>query len=96
MHWADHTAQRLAERGDKHVIATGITPSGHIHVGNMREVLTGDMLRRACEDAGLDTELIYIADTADPLRKVYNFLDDSYQQYVGHQLATIPLSLIHI
>ncbi len=90
MHWADHAAQRLAERGDKHVIATGITPSGHIHVGNMREVLTGDMLRRACEDAGLDAELIYIADTADPLRKVYNFLDDSYQQYVGHQLAAIP------
>ena len=90
MHWADHAAQRLAERGDKHVIATGITPSGHIHVGNMREVLTGDMLRRACEDAGLDAELIYIADTADPLRKVYSFLDDSYQQYVGHQLAAIP------
>mgnify|MGYP001200256481 CR=1 FL=1 len=90
MHWADFAAQRLAERGNDHVIATGITPSGHIHVGNMREALTGDMLRRACSDAGLNAELIYIADNADPLRKVYSFLDDSYSQYIGHPLANIP------
>ncbi|MDP7202985.1 MAG: lysine--tRNA ligase [Candidatus Poseidoniaceae archaeon] len=90
MHWADFAAQKLAERGSDHVIATGITPSGHIHVGNMREALTGDMLRRACSDAGLNAELIYIADNADPLRKVYSFLDESYSQYIGHPLANIP------
>jgi lysyl-tRNA synthetase class 1 len=47
MHWADFAASRLAQRGDSHIIATGITPSGHIHVGNMREVLTGDKIGRA-------------------------------------------------
>ena len=91
MHWADVIAERLAERGDSHVMATGITPSGPIHVGNMREVLTADMVVRACERIDLKAELVYIADSADPLRKIYPFLDeDVYSEYVGHSLATIP------
>lgn len=35
-------------------------------------------------------EFIFIVDSADPLRKVYPFLDDSYEQYIGHQLGNIP------
>jgi len=84
-------AQRLADISDHHVIATGITPSGPIHVGNMREVLTAELVHRACLDIGLDAELIYVADDADPLRKVYPFLDqDTYAPYVGHMLAETP------
>ena len=91
MHWADVIADRLAEIGDTHVIATGITPSGPIHVGNMREVLTADIITRACEDRGLKAEMIYIADDADPLRQVYKFLDKSvYSDLVGQSLADIP------
>ncbi|HHZ74238.1 MAG TPA: lysine--tRNA ligase [Candidatus Poseidoniales archaeon] len=91
MHWADVIAERLAEQGDSHVVATGITPSGPIHVGNMREVLTADLVVRACERIGVDAELIYIADTADPLRKVYPFLNEQeYGQHVGKALATLP------
>ncbi len=91
MHWADVIAQRLADRADSHVIATGITPSGPIHVGNMREVLTADLVRRACERIGLKAELVYVADSADPLRKVYPFLDEEvYAEHVGRPLATIP------
>ena len=91
MHWADSVAENLAKRGDHHIIATGITPSGPIHVGNMREVVIADMITRACEDQGLRAELVYIADTADPLRKVYPFLDqETYQPHVGKSLAEIP------
>ncbi|HID47680.1 MAG TPA: 4Fe-4S dicluster domain-containing protein, partial [Methanococcaceae archaeon] len=35
------------KRGNKHTIATGITTSGHIHIGNLREMLTADAVRRA-------------------------------------------------
>ncbi len=90
MHWADVIAQQLLETGTHHRIATGITPSGHIHVGNMREILTGDLLHRAIRDAGGDSTLLYLGDTFDPLRKVYPFLDKSYQQYVGMPLSEIP------
>lgn len=91
MHWADVIASRLAEQGDNHIIATGITPSGPIHVGNMREVLTADLVARACEKIGINVELVYVADTADPLRKVYPFLDpEVFSEHVGRSLATIP------
>ncbi|MCK4717595.1 MAG: lysine--tRNA ligase, partial [Thermoplasmata archaeon] len=66
------------------------TPSGHIHVGNMREVLTGDSIYRSCLDLGLPAKLIYLGDDMDPLRKVYPFLDDSYQEHIGKPLFEIP------
>ena len=90
MHWADFAAQTLSQRGDKHIIASGITPSGEFHIGHLREILTGDMITRACKNAGLDAEFVFIVDSADPLRKVYPFLSDEYEQYIGCALATIP------
>ena len=90
MHWSDVMAQRLAERGDKHIIATGITPSGEFHIGHLREILTGDMITRAARKAGLDAELVFVVDNADPLRKVYPFLDEAYEAFIGHQLGNIP------
>ncbi len=90
IHWADKIAEELLERGDRHRIATGITPSGHIHVGNLREMLTADAVRRAIEDKGGKAEIVYIADTFDPLRKRYPFLPEEYENYVGMPLSEIP------
>ena len=90
MHWADFAAQTLSQRGGKHIIASGITPSGEFHIGHLREILTGDMITRACKNAGMDAEFVFIVDSADPLRKVYPFLSNKYEQYIGCALATIP------
>ena len=82
MHWADVVAEKLLKDGKRHVISSGITPSGPIHLGSMREILTADAIVRAVNDKGGKAELIYIADNADPLRKVYPFLDSSiYNKY---------------
>ncbi len=89
-HWADVVADEVLKRGNKHLVATGITPSGHIHIGNMREVVTADVAYRALLDKDTEAEFIYIADTYDPLRKVYPFLDESYAQHVGKPLSEIP------
>ena len=94
MHWADSIAKALTHRADKHVIASGITPSGEFHIGHLREILTSDIIKRACWNdiikTGVEAEFVFFVDDADPLRKVYSFLDDSYEQYIGHQLANIP------
>ncbi len=90
IHWADVIATNVLERGKKHVIATGITPSGHIHIGNMREVVTADAVDRALKNKGADTRVIYIADTYDPLRKAYPFLPDDYALHVGKPISEIP------
>ncbi|MHC1570702.1 MAG: lysine--tRNA ligase [Methermicoccaceae archaeon] len=90
VHWADVVAGELMKRGDEHVVACGITPSGPIHVGNMREVLTADLVYKALVDAGAHARLLYIADTFDPLRKRYPFLDPSFEEHVKKPLSRIP------
>lgn len=87
MHWADVFADKL--QGDQ-VISTGISPSGPIHVGNMREILTGDITHKAVLEKGLRSRFIYLADDIDPLRKRYPFLDEKYEEYVGMPLYRIP------
>jgi len=90
MHWADVQAKKLAPKADHHVLATGITPSGPIHIGNMREVLTTDAIYRALIKQGVNAEFIYIADDFDHLRKVYPYLPDSYEEFVGKPISEIP------
>lgn len=89
-HWADVLAKNLLLRGKKHTVASGITPSGPIHIGNMREVVTADTVYKALLDTGADAHLIYIADTFDPLRKVYPFLSKDFETHVGKPLSEIP------
>ena len=52
-HWADIAAVRIVKsRGEdkeKFVVASGITPSGKVHIGNFREVITVDLVARAFE-----------------------------------------------
>ena len=51
--WADEIADRIIkERGKKkqYVCASGITPSGIVHIGNFREVITTDLVVRALRD----------------------------------------------
>jgi lysyl-tRNA synthetase class 1 len=72
-HWADIAARRVV---DAHpdtspiVVAAGITPSGVVHVGNFREVMTVDLVARALRDQGIDVRFIYSWDDFDVFRKV--------------------------
>ena len=90
MHWAHVLAQELLKQKRTQVLATGITPSGPIHIGNMREVLTTDAVYRSLIAEDANVEFIYIADDFDHLRKVYPFLPDSYEQYIGRPISEIP------
>ena len=90
MHWADYTAKRLSDEYESQVIASGITPSGEFHIGHLREILTAEMIHRACLDADIKSEYIFIVDSMDPLRRVYSFLSEDYQKYIGFPLVNIP------
>lgn len=72
-HWADLAAAKtLAAHPSADVItvAAGITPSGVVHVGNFREVITVDLVARALRDRGARVRFIYSWDDFDVLRKV--------------------------
>ena len=90
MHWAEVLAEELLKEEKKHVLATGITPSGPIHIGNMREILTTDAVYRCVKEKGGEAELIYVADDFDHLRKVYPYLPKTYEKYVGMPISEIP------
>jgi lysyl-tRNA synthetase class 1 len=90
-YWADRIADQAAQKGGQHLVSTGITPSGDIHIGNMREILTGDAIFRALSERGVECRFNYIADNSDPLRRVYPFLDKAiFEQHVGKPLCDIP------
>jgi len=89
-HWADVVADKIIRAGRPPVVSTGISPSGEIHIGNMREVLTGDAVFRALQDRGINAGFNYVADNFDPLRKVYPFLEpEVYGPLVGRPLSEI-------
>jgi len=92
MHWSLAIAEDIVKRRKekKHVLATGITPSGDIHVGNLREIIIGDAVHSALLDMDVDARLIYVADTFDPLRRRYTFLPEEYEAHVGKPLSEIP------
>ena len=92
IHWADVIAEKL-EKSGPHTIATGITPSGPVHIGNMREVMTAEAVYRALLDRGVEAKLIYIADTYDRLRRLYPFLPESFTEHIGKPLSEIPCPL---
>ena len=91
IHWADRQAALAIESDRRPVISSGISPSGEIHIGNMREVLTADAVFRAIRERGVAARFNYVADNFDPLRKVYPFLDEAtYGPLVGCPLSEIP------
>ncbi len=72
-HWADQIAEKIIrEKGDKetYTVASGITPSGVVHFGNFREVITVDLVARALMQKGKKVRFIYSWDDYDTFRKV--------------------------
>ncbi len=72
IHWADLAAEQLIATKNKtrYVCASGITPSGVVHIGNFREVITTALVARALEKKGKKVKFIYSWDDYDTFRKV--------------------------
>lgn len=82
-HWIERIADELNEMDvEKHVIASGTSISGSIHIGNSCDVFIANAIGKALRELGNDAETIWIADDHDPLRKVPFPLPESYDQYL--------------
>jgi lysyl-tRNA synthetase class 1 len=86
--WARKVAGELGE--GPHVVVSGISPSGNIHVGNLREVLVAEAVANALRERGEDVRFIFHADTVDPLRKIAPGVPESFREYLGHSLSRVP------
>ncbi len=90
--WADQIADQIIKErpGKEFVCASGITPSGKIHIGNFREIITTDLVVKALEDKGKKVRFIYSWDDFDRFRKVPKGVDSSYEKYLGMPLSEFP------
>jgi lysyl-tRNA synthetase, class I len=91
--WADQIADRIIkEKGDKeqYVCASAVTPSGTVHIGNFREVITTDLVVRALKDKGKKVRFIYTWDDYDRFRKVPEGINKDYEKYIGNSLSEVP------
>ena len=86
--WAIKVAERLGP--GPHVAVTGISTSGHIHVGNLREVLVGEAVANALRARGQEVRFVFHADTIDPLRKIAPGIPESFEEFMGHSLSRVP------
>jgi lysyl-tRNA synthetase class 1 len=86
--WAERVADSLG--AGPHVVVSGISVSGNIHAGNLREVLVAEAVANALRARGEEVRFIFHADTIDPLRKIAPGIPQSYEEYIGHSLSHIP------
>ena len=100
-HWAFQIANRiLQQRKDKKkiVLASGITPSGQVHVGNFREVVTVFFVKKAIEylasylGPNKEVEFIFSWDNYDVFRKVPSDIPnrEEFKRYLGESISEIP------
>ncbi len=79
MHWADEAAQRIVQRHEgPYTVASGITPSGTIHLGNFREVYTTHLVARVLRGLGHEVTHIHFWDDFDLRRGTNEILADTW------------------
>lgn len=94
-HWADQAAARVVAQNptqEVYTVASGITPSGTVHIGNFREVITVDLVARALRSLGKKVRFIYSWDDFDTLRKVPKNLpqQDMLTENLRRPISRVP------
>ena len=90
-HWIERIAIDLSKRDvDKHIIASGTSISGSIHIGNSCDIFIANAVGKQLRKLGYEAETVWIADDHDPLRKVPYPLPASYEKYLGMPYSNIP------
>ena len=89
---ADEVIEAAARRspGGTIVCASGLSPSGPIHLGNLREVMTPHLVADEIRRRGHDVEHLVSWDDYDRFRRVPAGVDPSWSEHVGKPLSEVP------
>src|SRR5512146_2616788 len=95
--WVEQTADLVEQhviatrgRSTKITCASGISPSGPVHLGNLREAITVHLVCEERKRRGWNAEHIHSWDDFDRLRKVPVGLSASFAEHIGKPLADVP------
>lgn len=75
------------------VVASGLSPSGPIHLGNLREVMTPHLVADEARRRGYEVRHLISWDDYDRYRKVpagVPGVDDSWSEHIGKPLTSVP------
>ncbi len=93
LHWASAYTDKVLEKfpdKDEYVCASGISPSGTIHFGNFRDIVTSYAVFEELKKRGKKARMIFSWDDFDRFRKVPQGIDPSFEKYIGFPLTGIP------
>jgi lysyl-tRNA synthetase class 1 len=100
--WTDQIARRIISREKFHftddqvpefkkfVVKTSASLSGVLHIGRLSDTIRGEAVFRSLRDAGVKSDIIWVAEDMDPLRKVPEGVPKSYEEYIGMPVTDIP------
>jgi lysyl-tRNA synthetase class 1 len=94
--WVARFADEVIAAADRYrpgkpiVCASGLSPSGPIHLGNLREVLTPHLVADEIRRRGVPCEHIISWDDYDRFRRVPATVDSSWSEHVGKPLSHVP------
>lgn len=93
MHWAEEMARQVIARDpekQEYGCASGISPSGSVHIGNFREVVTTHFVSQALIDLGKKVRFIFSWDDYDRFRKVPANVPEHFEKYIGMPYSETP------
>jgi lysyl-tRNA synthetase class 1 len=94
--WVVRTADLVcaeAERrhaGKPPTCASGISPSGPVHLGNLRELMVPHLVADEVRRRGVPCRHILSWDDYDRLRRVPAGFPDSFNEHIGRPLTSVP------
>ena len=92
IHWLEETVEEISKRNlTEFTFSTGKTPSGHVHIGILREIIICDALRRIFEKKEAKVSFYLFMDDFDAAKRFPYYIDTEYQKkYIGKPFALIP------
>ncbi|GHA61885.1 lysine--tRNA ligase [Streptomyces tauricus] len=97
--WVSRFADEVIEESERRapgkpvVVASGLSPSGPIHLGNLREVMTPHLVADEIRRRGHEVRHLISWDDYDRYRKVPNGVpgtDASWAEHIGRPLTSVP------
>lgn len=97
--WVSRFADEVIEESERRapgkpvVVASGLSPSGPIHLGNLREVMTPHLVADEIRRRGHTVRHLLSWDDYDRYRKVpagVTGIDESWAEHIGKPLTSVP------
>ncbi|MFF4713579.1 lysine--tRNA ligase [Streptomyces eurythermus] len=97
--WVSRFADEVIEESERRapgkpvVVASGLSPSGPIHLGNLREVMTPHLVADEIRRRGREVRHLISWDDYDRYRKVpagVPGVDESWAEHIGKPLTSVP------